>query len=56
MIRIHWRPGLSESGPVRVLRGQANGIGSGSQLRMPAFEVIALSFFFHFGTLSRRVP
>jgi DNA-binding NarL/FixJ family response regulator len=30
----------TESGPLRVLRGQANGIGSGSLLRMPAFEVI----------------
>jgi hypothetical protein len=30
----------SESGPIRVLRSLANGIGSGRQLRMPAFEVM----------------
>ena len=28
-----------ESGPFRVLRGQANGIGSGSKFWMPAREV-----------------
>jgi hypothetical protein len=28
-----------ESGPFRVLRGQANGIGSGSKFWMPALEV-----------------
>jgi hypothetical protein len=32
--------GGPESGPIRVLRSQANGIGSGPQLRMPAFEVM----------------
>jgi uncharacterized circularly permuted ATP-grasp superfamily protein len=33
--------GGGESGPIWVLRGHpANGIGSGTQLRMPAFEVI----------------
>jgi len=33
-------PADLESGPIRVLRSLANGIGSGPQLRMPAFEVM----------------
>jgi hypothetical protein len=32
---------LVESGPIRVLRGEANRFGSGPKFRMPAFEVIA---------------
>jgi hypothetical protein len=30
-----------ESGPFQVLRGKANGIGSGPKFRMPALEVAA---------------